>query len=259
VGGVLGAASPPAARSGGFLAGECYFASHVSIPQQRQPVKLVGQRGTIELWLKPKWPGLPAELMELRPSRPRRVLLHIGPLRREHPLLYNRSSLVIVHYPREDKLAFLIVTPANAGWSVAIKPSPATDQWRHLACVWDLSEKLDDRVRLYLDGKRVPGRPHVSRPERLKGKAALIDTNPYVVQLGSLNTGRRPAPALIDDLRISRTARYHADFDPANSTQAIDRDTAVLFRFDGNLRGEGSTADGVRYEVRAIPGHAAVW
>jgi len=259
LGGVLGAGDSPVARSGGFLAGKCYFASHIAIPEKRAPVKLVGQRGTIEFWLRPKWHRLSTELVVLRPSHPRRVLLHVGPMRREHPLLYNRSSLAIVHYPREDKLAFLIVTPANAGWGVSIKPFPATDRWCHLACVWDLSEELDDRVRLYLDGKRVSGPPRVSRPERLKGKAALIDTNPYVVQLGSLNTGRRPAPALIDDLRISRAARYRADFAPATSPQTIDRNTAVLFRFDGSLTGEGMATDGTRYKARAVPGHTEVW
>lgn len=78
------------------------------------------------------------------------------------------------------------------------------------------------------------------------------------VQLGSLNTGRCPAGALLDELRISRTARYADDFTPNHKAPKLDKDTTALFHFDGDLRGEGMTEQGARYTIDGVAGALAI-
>jgi len=63
---------------------------------------------------------------------------------------------------------------------------------------------------------------------------------PFPVQLGSMNTGYRPADALIDELRISSVRRYHEAFVPAKRLEKDDA-TLTLFHFDGNLDAETPT------------------
>ena len=244
---------------GGFLQGEAYFASEVKAAGQAQPVKVMGKlRGTVEFRFKPNWQDRAPSLDRLRPWYPVRTLFHFGLIRKNHPFLSNCSSVVIAQSARRDVLGFVISTSNYAGWQVST-PFKATDSWRHVACVWDLTAPPKDKLRLYLDGKRVADRTHVRKPERLKGKSASVNNGPFVIQLGSLNSGRSAATALIDDLRISRTARYTTDFDPKAKPASPDADTTALFRFDGALEGQGVAPDGKRYRLSAAPGHTELW
>jgi len=60
---------------------------------------------------------------------------------------------------------------------------------------------------------------------------------PLPIQVGSRNTGCRPADALIDELRISSVRRYSDSFVPAKRLET-DKATLAQFRFDGNLGAE---------------------
>ena len=54
---------------------------------------------------------------------------------------------------------------------------------------------------------------------------------PFPVQLGSMNTGYRPADALIDELRIGSVRRYDRAFVPEKRMKQ-DAATLALFHFD---------------------------
>ena len=49
----------------------------------------------------------------------------------------------------------------------------------------------------------------------------------------------------IDELRISKVARYAGHFDPLREPFASDADTLALFHFDGGTQGVSGTADEV--------------
>ena len=54
------------------------------------------------------------------------------------------------------------------------------------------------------------------------------------IQIGSMNTGYRPADALIDELRISSVRRYSGSFTPQKRF-VPDLQTLALFHFDNSL------------------------
>jgi hypothetical protein len=62
-----------------------------------------------------------------------------------------------------------------------------------------------------------------------------------------MNTGYRPADALIDELRISPVRRYDDAFVPEKRMEQ-DAATLALFHFDGDLRAEIPTG------CQAVPG-----
>ncbi len=80
---------------------------------------------------------------------------------------------------------------------------------------------------------------------------------PFPVQMGSLNSGRFPAYAGFDELRISRTARYTEDFSPPTRELELDPDTAALFHLNGGLAGEGIAPDGSHHSPSATAGPVA--
>ncbi len=88
-------------------------------------------------------------------------------------------------------------------------------------------------MALFVDGRPISGkcrgvsRHPNTRPLRLDGRR-------LPVQIGSMNTGFRPAEADLDEFRVSRIRRYRAPFIPSRRA-AGDADTVVLFHFDGSL------------------------
>jgi len=64
-----------------------------------------------------------------------------------------------------------------------------------------------------------------------------------------MNTGVCPMAAAMDELRISTTTRYAADFTPPKRLSP-DKETGALFRFDGNLEGTCG-ADGQSIQAEA--------
>ena len=257
--------SPPSAgasandfRASPGLIGPCILpAATLAGPGKAE--RILGRRlGTIEFWLKPRW-RRPHPLDWFAGWQPSYTLLHCGVLRRQHPWLANHSAFTITYDLRRGDFYCAVRTTNYAGWNVGDRAgkraSWAHSRWHHLACVWDHQAQPDDWLRLYLDGKRVKGKTGMSKPERLgKDKSLRLADMAFALQLLSLNSGRAEAPVIMDELRVSRTARYAADFAPAHAPLQLDKDTVALFHFDGNLAGEGMSARGQRYDVHGTAG-----
>jgi len=244
----------PAFSDEGALISPCRFPSQVAVEGLAQPVKLVGARsGTIEFRFRPLRDSLPQFLRRLEPYNSRRALFHFGVLRREHPYNYNTSSVVVLHDATNGYLHFTITARGYKGWNIAT-PFAGEKKWVHVACVWDLDAAPEDKLRLYLDGKRVAEKVRPLKPERIKPETG-VDVTPYAIQVGSLNTGRLPAKSAIRDLRLSRTARYDGDFQPPQETRA-DEETAVIFPFRKSLEGQTVTPEGKRVPLKAEIGVA---
>jgi len=190
---------------------------------------------------------------------PRHCLFHFGPLRAEHPYTVNHSSVLIEHYGT-SMVRFGIYAPVFAGWSVTADLDKLEgwdpNRWHHIAAVWDADAQRAEWLRVYVDGKRASGAIEVAKEERLGEDPSVRAPghNPYPVQLGSLTSGRAPARALLDELRISRVARYQGDFEPPQSALEPDDDTSALFHFDADLTGTGRAPDGTRYSVEGVAG-----
>jgi len=241
------------------LVGLCNLPSEILLPGAKQSMRILDRRkGTVELWFKPEWPALhPVETAA--PWTPRYVVYHCGIMRREHPLNFNCSSVVLYHDGAGKSLTFAITNRGYSGWNVQAhlpdNDSWTQPNWHHIACVWDHDAKPADWLRLYIDGKRVPVDTRINKPERLgDDKGVELAKTAFAFQVGGLNTGRNPAHSIIDDLRISRTARYDADFTPKRTPFTLDKDTSAVLHFDGNLKGEGMTQEGKHYAVDGVAG-----
>ena len=246
---------------GQALVAECFLPGTQILPGGKQRKILNAPAGCVEFWLKPNWRGnwlYPYSRREVRFQR--NCLLHYGPVRKRYPGYTNNSPLAI---QREDLLGNLGVSLLGyryAGWlsrvpltnSAAWRPGA----WRHVAFVWDASADRKNQLRIYVDGKKAAGLTSISHEHRLPKNPVvkLENTSAFGIQIGCLNSGLRAADAAIDELRISRTARYGKDFTPLRKGFELDRDTTALLHFDNDLSGEGMTPDGVRYSVNATPG-----
>ena len=250
--------APEDFRVGRGLTDPCYFAGEITDPGSKRPSRILGRRqGTIELWFQPDWPR--RHPLDFRATRmPRHALFHCGVLRKEHPENFNCSSVTAYLESGSETLHFMITNRQYVAWQAGARSEDAPwmqPGWHHLACVWDHDAEPDDWLRLYVDGVRVSATTTVNKPERLgDDKAVELDKTAFAIQLGSLNTGRFPADAVLDELRISRTARYTADFVPSHKPLDVDRDTTAMFRFDGSLRGQGVAEQGARYAIDAVAG-----
>ena len=71
----------------------------------------------------------------------------------------------------------------------------------------------------------------------------------------SVAFGEVDADALIDELRISRIARYRKPFTPRRRFK-LDLQTSALFHFDGSLEGSGMTMFRETYSLHATAGAA---
>ena len=109
-------------------------------------------------------------------------------------------------------------------------------QWHHVALQWKLDDDGKTAMALYIDGRldsdRCLGSTKSPNDRPLKMKPL-----PFPVQLGSMNTGYRPADALFDEVRISSVRRYDGAFVPEKRLEP-DAATLALFHFDGDLDAE---------------------
>jgi len=248
--------------AGQGLRGLCHLPAQIMTPGAGKPTRLVPQRrGAIECWFKHDWRP-PHPLADATPWMPRFVLLHSGVLRREHPEHFNHSSLTLYHGLGSGTMYLSARNRSYAGWHTHgqceaakgwLKPG-----WHHVACVWDYEAAPADQLRLYINGVRSSVKTVVSKPERLRDQAIALAPTPFATQLGSLNTGRHLAPVVLDELRISRSARYVNDFAPKLHPHELDKDTSARFHFDRDLDGEGMTETGERYPVRGQAGALAL-
>ena len=103
-------------------------------------------------------------------------------------------------------------------------------------------------MAIYIDGKLSSdgcvGNANHPNDQPLKMKQSTLP-----IQIGSMNTGYRPADADFDELRISSIRRYSGAFTPEKRFEP-DCHTITLFHFDGNLNAT------VPVGVSATPGPA---
>jgi len=107
-------------------------------------------------------------------------------------------------------------------------------KWVHIAYTWDIKEGdrgLEASLGIFLNGRKLPHRAAMYgiNPVTGKQKIKLSDAGEDIV-LG-------PFEGAMDNLRISDTVRYTADFQPGKEVPAMDLNTRALFLFDGNLKG----------------------
>ncbi|MEA3401426.1 MAG: LamG-like jellyroll fold domain-containing protein [Armatimonadota bacterium] len=247
--------------TGRALADACVLPSRAVPDGGEEPVGLVESRtGTLELWIRPEWMGRELPLSSnFEMWRTRHCFLHFGPLRPEHPYLANHSSLAVEH-GSPDWLRCAVTAPNYAGWFAQVDLNAigglAAGRWHHLAIVWDGEAPREDWLRVYIDGRRRSEGVRVSKEERFGDDPSLRVTTsrPYTIQVGCMTSGRCPADALIDELRISRVARYHVDFEPVRSEMSLDASTSLLMHFNEDLVGDGRAPDGAVYRLEAVPG-----
>jgi hypothetical protein len=99
-----------------------------------------------------------------------------------------------------------------------------TRSWHHLAAVFDGEE-----MRLYLDGRRIAA-------EKAKGKRT---TNAFPLYVGAEPAADgRPNfwfDGALDEVRVSKTARYEGEsFEPERRHEP-DADTVLLLHLDGTI------------------------
>jgi len=219
-------------------------------------------QGTVELWVEPGWRGAwPPGGNRSEYNRLGNGLLHFGVLWPWQPQVTHSDSVSLAHHDFSGDLVFSIASYNHVGWTssgdLRSVETWRPGTWHHVACVWDATAAAENWLRLYLDGKACGGVTQVSHPEQWPGddKSPRVRNDaPFVVQVGCLNSGRAPANAWFDELRVSRAARYRSDFVPTTEELALDRDTSALFHFNGSLKGEGLTPEGDRYDVTSTAG-----
>jgi len=207
-------------------------ARRVTLPPQRRPVDLVLTGFTSE-------PGtqerraihLDGRRTALR-VRPDAIDLPDGPLTLEawvRPTAPNREGAVAGKL--ESSEYGLLIRKGTPSFSVhlggsyttvrAAGPKLAAGEWVHLAGVFDGKE-----IRIYVNGRRA-GRKKASGPRTLNGYPLYVGAEP----------DRRGNPSrhflgALDEVRLSKTARYAGDaFTPENRHEP-DPDTVLLLHLD---------------------------
>jgi hypothetical protein len=97
-------------------------------------------------------------------------------------------------------------------------------QWHHIAAVYDGTE-----FRLYLDGAlKASDQASISLPSTM---------DVWVLSCDWFNTHNEHTAGTMDEVRVSRVARYSSNFEPATEF-VVDSDTLVYLRFS---EGSGTT------------------
>ena len=202
--------------------------------------------GTIEFWVRPHWDVI------RRPSGPggslEHTFLNMGPIRPDYPYLSNRDSLTI----SQGADGYLSCIISNSEYEPRTVQASIRDwrqdQWHHVAVQWKLDDGGKTSMALFIDGKLASDRCVASQksPSTQPFQAKQL---PLPIQIGSMNTGFRPADADVDELRISAVRRYSDPFTPAKHLDA-DAEALALFHFDGSL--DAAVPDG----LVATPGPA---
>ena len=173
---------------------------------------LVGDRATftIEFWIKPSWPPINGA------NNPWRNAIYI-----ETNLVDGERNFVQILSEDPTVAGHSLGSVSCEYWPPTGPPGvfsqPVSEQvWQHVAVVSDQS-----LLRIYIDGVL-----HDEGPAQ-----GLLSSfrEPTIFRIGSV--GNVFGRYVIDELRISTTARYSADFTPPR-VHALEADTLSLWRFD---------------------------
>ena len=121
-------------------------------------------------------------------------------------------------------------------------------EWVHLAAVWAMADGKTGTTgdfAIYIDGRR--------QPRTWEYPFALTGRDPYVLREVAPTIAIGCREGWLDELRISRVARYAGDFAPARLPLVPDADALALFRFDGTTEGLAG-ADARPFAAELQPG-----
>ncbi len=193
---------------------------------------LIGDRGvfTIEFWIKPMWPPVSAA-----PNPERNAIYMEG----SDGLQRNRIFISADNIDNpDDEMGATTITSWPGDVAPTVFTGPLTEGvWQHVAYVRD-----GGSLRIYVDGLLAAEGSAVS----------YTGAAPAGYRLGLVVnsiSGDEWGRFVIDDVRVSSTARYAADFQPP-VVHTMDASTLSLWRLDetaGALTGDetGNHTDGV--------------
>jgi len=203
-----------------------------------------GHLGTIELYFRPNWTATETAL----PTRadPVRSLLSAGSvgLRYRYGYAYRFYAFLDFFCGQSRYLA----RGRLQKYGAQARIFPKAGEWLHIAATWDTRDTTQDFDRrkyntqseffwVFVNGQRQ--RRTWSFPNRLLlylgkpfGENYTLDEIPESLTLG-------PGDGTFDELRISDTIRYEANFTPPTKPFAPDEHTKALFHFDGSTEGTG--------------------
>jgi hypothetical protein len=191
-------------------------------------VPLDGQQGTVEWWMTSLSDPL------FLPKSPEMDLVHLSA---QKGLFMAR----IENRGTSPRINTYVKGPNEMLRGFSNKLDLSRGLWTHMALTWR-REGDEQQVRFYVNGA-------FSNPSMMSAcwgnarKATHLERPQSLQIMASKSGGSRAAiPCIIDDLRISRICRYSVmpplSFKPPRKT-AVDKDTAALFRFEGDLKGQG--------------------
>jgi hypothetical protein len=130
-----------------------------------------------------------------------------------------------------------IVFGVNGGNNdrLLVGSNPVTNnQWRHVAVTRNAAS---GRMQIFIDGELDAARddgPTGSIAYPLNQATQYPDSDPYLVFAAEKHDfmNSRYYAGLLDDIRISNTVRYTAEFPRPNAPHPLDADTVALYRFD---------------------------
>lgn len=119
---------------------------------------------------------------------------------------------------------------ANRGYaSAASDDEPKLNTQVHVAAVYD-----GKNVRIFIDGKLQPQTDETINPHKASILDFMVGADP-----NAQNKPHQFFKGTIDEVRISKVARYQEDFTPSKDKFISDPSTLVLYHFD---EGEGEVA-----------------
>lgn len=125
--------------------------------------------------------------------------------------------------PNNQPVATFHITPSLPSGDLTYSRPPTYPAWHHYAMQFDATN-----CSVWLDGNIVYS---TNTP------GIIIPIGSYPLSIGCQNSGMRPFVGFIDEVRISKIARYHSAFNP-QLRFSPDTNTVALYHFD---EGSGAT------------------
>ena len=211
--------------------------AHLRVPLSDATAEALAEAGTIEMWFRPNFNS---ESLPDRSTAP-----FASSADGSSFLLYaawNKQHRVESTFNNWGHHFYGRVATGKIDAMRWVNMTFVAGEWTHLAVTWK-AEESDVKLTLFVNGKMVKTR------ERSAWKRGLL------IDWGdALFIGRRPGQpsslhGVVDELRVSGTARYAEGFIPTTGPLPYDEDTLFLFHLDGNTNGVGKDESEVRAEL----------
>ncbi|MHC4400337.1 MAG: LamG domain-containing protein [Planctomycetota bacterium] len=208
------------------------------------------ERGTLELWCRPKWSVDDGA-----------EHVFFDSVAYGHRL---QSRLGKLGAAGGNRLEFMIADAGGTLRSVRGHAALEAGRWHHVAATWDFPEA---RLQLFVDGQPVasegPGQSAwpsslvaVGGPKKTKGIGIMEDDTRSMPMQAFIGGDKAcgeddSAEAVFDEVRISDVVRYTDRFTPTREEFTTDAHTRALFHFENERHGVHDSDD------RFVHGHLA--